>query len=426
MIVASTLAIIWRYMPAFYWPYTILFIAILIGGVLGLVAYLTLAERKISAWIQDRIGPNRVGPFGLLQPLVDGGKFFLKEDVIPKHVDKVFFLLAPAAAICTSLLGIPSEIGRESGDAAEEPSVGVEGGPLPDQLAPEAGRDADAAMLPDTTPSCDLRKEFDPPTLLASVSTAGLEGSPKLSDDEMTIYFDALRSPEPTWDLYTAKRTSLTDSFGTPVLLGTGVNTADMQEFAPNVSPDGLSIFFERQDPNTFVDNFWVATRTKTTDPFGTAAPISGVNLPEYQGKLDVRGDGADLFFVKKGTGTTYHLWEAQRMAGGSYVLNNLTSLNSTGTSEEYGSAVSKDGLVLYFGSTRTAGTGGRTGNDIWVATRASITDPFGLPTLVGNVNSVKDDEPTWLSNDGCRLYLQSDRAGGAGMQDIYVAARPK
>jgi NADH-quinone oxidoreductase subunit H len=85
---------------------TLIFAAIVIGGVLGVVAYLTLAERKISAWVQDRFGPNRVGPFGLLQPIVDGGKMFLKEDVIPKHVDKIFFLLAPFVAIATSLAGI--------------------------------------------------------------------------------------------------------------------------------------------------------------------------------------------------------------------------------------------------------------------------------------------------------------------------------
>src|SRR5438445_8526309 len=78
----------------------------LMGGVLGVVGYLTLAERKVSAWIQDRIGPNRVGPGGLLQPLADGGKFFLKEEVIPSHVDKIFYLLAPAVAIGTALLAL--------------------------------------------------------------------------------------------------------------------------------------------------------------------------------------------------------------------------------------------------------------------------------------------------------------------------------
>jgi len=93
-------------MPSFEPTYLAIIIVGLMGGVLGLVGYLTLAERKVSAWIQDRIGPNRVGPGGLLQPLADGGKFFLKEEVIPKHVDKVFYMLAPAVAVITALMAI--------------------------------------------------------------------------------------------------------------------------------------------------------------------------------------------------------------------------------------------------------------------------------------------------------------------------------
>ena len=84
--------------------------AIIIGGlvaiVMSIVGYATLAERKVSAWIQDRVGPNRVGPFGLLQPLADGGKFFLKESPIPSHVDKIFYLLAPAAAMAIALMAL--------------------------------------------------------------------------------------------------------------------------------------------------------------------------------------------------------------------------------------------------------------------------------------------------------------------------------
>src|SRR5438876_1870567 len=93
-------------MPPFDPTYTAVTIVGVMGFLLGLFAYLTLAERKVSAWIQDRLGPNRVGPGGLLQPLADGGKFFLKEEVIPRHVDKVFYLLAPAVAVITSLLAI--------------------------------------------------------------------------------------------------------------------------------------------------------------------------------------------------------------------------------------------------------------------------------------------------------------------------------
>src|SRR3990170_1586146 len=62
------------------------------------VALLTLAERKISAWIQDRHGPNRVGPGGLLQPAADGLKNIMKEETYPDAAYKPLFVLAPAMA----------------------------------------------------------------------------------------------------------------------------------------------------------------------------------------------------------------------------------------------------------------------------------------------------------------------------------------
>jgi NADH-quinone oxidoreductase subunit H len=86
-----------------FWA-TIITIAVIMGAIQGTCAYLILLERKTAAWVQDRIGPNRVGPFGLLQPIADGAKFLLKEDIIPSHVDRLFFLLAPAIAIGTSTL----------------------------------------------------------------------------------------------------------------------------------------------------------------------------------------------------------------------------------------------------------------------------------------------------------------------------------
>src|SRR5262245_3863337 len=86
--------------------WSILTIAIIMGAVLGGFAYLTLLERKISAWVQDRKGPNRVGPFGLLQPIADGVKFLFKEEVVPGRVDKLFYLLGPCIATGTALLAL--------------------------------------------------------------------------------------------------------------------------------------------------------------------------------------------------------------------------------------------------------------------------------------------------------------------------------
>jgi NADH-quinone oxidoreductase subunit H len=83
---------------------TVVTIAIALGAMMTGCMYLVLAERKVSAWMQDRIGPNRVGPFGLIQPLADGLKIVLKEGIIPAHVDKGLFVLAPALSMFTALL----------------------------------------------------------------------------------------------------------------------------------------------------------------------------------------------------------------------------------------------------------------------------------------------------------------------------------
>jgi NADH-quinone oxidoreductase subunit H len=76
------------------------------GVLMFIVAYAVLVERKVSAFIQDRRGPNRVGYFGLLQPLADAVKSFLKEDFTPGHVKKFWFWLAPAVVLVPSILVI--------------------------------------------------------------------------------------------------------------------------------------------------------------------------------------------------------------------------------------------------------------------------------------------------------------------------------
>jgi NADH-quinone oxidoreductase subunit H len=83
---------------------TLVKLLVFFGVYLVVVAYTTLAERKISAWIQDRHGPNRTGPGGLLQPAADGLKNFVKEELEPASGNRFIFTLAPAIAFCTALV----------------------------------------------------------------------------------------------------------------------------------------------------------------------------------------------------------------------------------------------------------------------------------------------------------------------------------
>jgi NADH-quinone oxidoreductase subunit H len=97
-------------------------IAALLAVVLGIMNYAVYAERRISALIQDRLGPNRVGPAGLFQPIADAAKFLLKEDFTPAHVNTFYYWLAPCLAMIpaittlavvpfgSSLFGVPMVI----------------------------------------------------------------------------------------------------------------------------------------------------------------------------------------------------------------------------------------------------------------------------------------------------------------------------
>lgn len=89
------------------WFFILSKLGLILGIILtsfGIAAYATWGERKVAAVMQDRYGPNRAGPFGLLQPLADGLKLFMKEEIIPTHSSKTLFLIAPFLFMLTALM----------------------------------------------------------------------------------------------------------------------------------------------------------------------------------------------------------------------------------------------------------------------------------------------------------------------------------
>ncbi|TCC96345.1 NADH-quinone oxidoreductase subunit NuoH [Pedobacter hiemivivus] len=80
-------------------------VAIIFGISLVIAMYSTYAERKVAAFLQDRLGPDRAGPFGILQPLADGLKMFMKEEIIPTNASKWLFMIGPGLAMLTACIG---------------------------------------------------------------------------------------------------------------------------------------------------------------------------------------------------------------------------------------------------------------------------------------------------------------------------------
>jgi NADH-quinone oxidoreductase subunit H len=82
----------------------LILISVILGASLGVATYATWGERKVAAWMQDRKGPSRAGPFGLLQPIADGIKLFFKEEIIPTDANRFLFILGPSLAMLTACM----------------------------------------------------------------------------------------------------------------------------------------------------------------------------------------------------------------------------------------------------------------------------------------------------------------------------------
>lgn len=96
--------LVWGYVKP-VWPlvWALVKIVVIVVPVMLGVAYLTLAERKVLGYMQDRVGPNRVGPYGLLQPIADGLKLLMKEIIVPTGSNKFLFVLAPVLSLAPAL-----------------------------------------------------------------------------------------------------------------------------------------------------------------------------------------------------------------------------------------------------------------------------------------------------------------------------------
>ncbi len=221
-------------------------------------------------------------------------------------------------------------------------------------------------------------------------------------------------------------------TFGTPTNLGPPVNTSSSDQ-GPNISADGLELYFCSGRPGGSSNrDLWVATRPTASDPWGEPVNLGPtVNSSAGEWAPSISADGLELFFLSgpgRGGYGSYDLWVTTR-ATKEDDWGNPVNLGSTVNSSSWDGDpdISADGLSLYFGSMRPGGVGRL---DIWVTTRATTDDPWGTPVNLGpTVNSSAADYCPEISADGRTLFFSDYdngpfRPGGYGSADIWVTTR--
>jgi len=240
-------------------------------------------------------------------------------------------------------------------------------------------------------------------------------GTARLSPDEKTIYFRA--KPDGGWDhLFTATRASRDEPFGPPKPLSS-LNSS-LADGDPTVSGDQLRVVFSRTDPtHTATADLFIAARSKPTDPFGAPDAMVSLNGPVLDGNPFLASDGGELWF-ESGDVPTYHLFRALAGEHGFQDSGRIPVPSPVlGSTRETCPVLSFDGKVLFL----TAQVAGKSGNDIWEARRNSIDEDFQPARHVTELSDAGSEGASWLSPDGCRLYLFHSSPA-----QIFMAERPR
>lgn len=266
------------------------------------------------------------------------------------------------------------------------------------------------------------------------------EIAPTISPNGLSLYLVSNRPGGSGGnDIWVSQRATLTSAWGTPQNLGATLNTAS-GENAPTFSRDGRTMFLASDRPDSIGGpDIYISMRTDPNNDFGWSAPVNlGVVVNSASNEIapdyfeDPTTGAGTLIFSSNRVGNPqfdFHLYQSTRNADGSFNTPTLiTELSAIGNGAELRSAITRDGLQIFFASARPGGLGSPPPApptfDTFVATRASVSAPWSTPVLVPGVNTVEDERNPSLSPDGSILYFQSNKAGGLGGTDLYAATR--
>jgi hypothetical protein len=266
---------------------------------------------------------------------------------------------------------------------------------------------------------CDSLGVFAAPTLVPGLNNGTYrQGRARLSSDERTVILARAAAGDGSsgLDIVVAQRQDTAQPFGSPEPVANVNGPAD--EVSASMTSDGLTLYVESNVSDGY--RIYVARRLAPTAMFSTPAILKVVDSSSVsEGGPYVVPNGAVYFQAYNAPKAD--LYRGVVGAAGLEAVP-MTVLNTP--VDDAFPVVSLDELTIYFSSTRADGALG--GEDIWMATRGTREEEFSAPHNLTVLNTAFDERPTWISDDGCRLYF--DRGGSAGgpMTAIYVAERTR
>jgi hypothetical protein len=273
---------------------------------------------------------------------------------------------------------------------------------------------------------------FGTPTNLgATVNSSRLDGEPSILADGLSLYFVSLRpGGYEAGDIWVTMRATVSDPWGEPENLGPAVNSSAW-DGEPSISSDGLSLYFGSQRSGGYGGaDIWVTTRATVSDPWGQAVNLGPtINTPFDDVDVCISVDGLSLYidsFREGGYGST-DIWVSKRETLSDPWGEPVNLGPTVNTSEsESAPSISADGLVLFFSDFFAPRPGGYGDTDIWMARRASVSDPWGEPKNLGPaINTSATEAHPNISADGSTLYFTSDRPGSIFSDLWQVSIEP-
>ncbi len=315
----------------------------------------------------------------------------------------------------SSIGGSGATITQDAGGSGGDSNVGGSGGTPDDAANGGAAGMAGADTGPDSPQTC--LGPFQPPIPVAGVNSTEFDACARLSPDELNIFFTSNRNNAGTshsWDLYAASRVSVVEPFSNVIRLSS-VNS-DSEDACSSVTSDLLTLYFQTRRLTGSLE-IWASTRVSVTAEFSVPLGVPALNPAGWDTWHPyVLPDSQAIYLSGQEPGQSIHMYRAALGPGGPSMPVKLDSL---AWGEEQAPVPTPDELTLYF--TRYFPS---TSCDIFVATRSSAAAEFGAEAKVVELSTSSYEHVSWVSPDGCRVYITSDRPGTMGDLDIWVASR--